>query len=211
MSKQEGALKKDLDRNQLLLVVGLLVVLLGLVYFFFLKGGGEEPADLGAVPPVGSPAPAASVPVSEVDPDDDSPVETFEVFTDRDPFEPVIDLSDDAGGPVSTLVTTPEGEVVENGGTFAPDPTDDSTTDDTTDDTDDTDNNVSGTEVRVVDVFRSEGSKRAQIRVEGTVYIVDEGETFAESFRLLSISGKCASLLFGDDQFTLCEGESAVK
>ncbi len=209
MTNDESALRKDLNSKQLLLVVGLAVVLLAVVYFFFLKGGGEQPADLG-VPPVGSPAPVTSVAPQE-DPDDEAPVETFEVFTRRDPFEPVVDISGGEGGPVSTVVTTPEGEVIEDSGgdTFTPDPTDDTTTPDETDTN--TDSNTSGTEVRVVDVFRADGSKRAQIRVEGTVYIVDVGETFADSFRLLSISGKCASLLFGDDQFTLCEGETAYK
>jgi hypothetical protein len=47
--------------------------------------------------------------------------------------------------------------------------------------------------------------------VDGTVYTVDEGEQFAESFQLLSINGECATMLYGDDQFTLCEGEEILK
>jgi hypothetical protein len=65
--------------------------------------------------------------------------------------------------------------------------------------------------VKLVDVFTQNDRQRAQIQVDGTVYTVDPGETFAESFQLVSISGDCASILFGDDQFTICEGEEILK
>jgi hypothetical protein len=47
--------------------------------------------------------------------------------------------------------------------------------------------------------------------VDGTVYTVEEGERFATSFELLSLNGDCATMLYGDDQFTLCEGEEILK
>jgi hypothetical protein len=34
---------------------------------------------------------------------------------------------------------------------------------------------------------------------------VEVGETFADNFELMSISGDCATFLFGDQSFTLCE------
>ena len=68
---------------------------------------------------------------------------------------------------------------------------------------------VGGHRVRVVDVFPN--GRRAQIQVDGTVYTVDEGEVFAENFQLVSASGECATMLFGDDEFTLCEGEEILK
>ena len=55
------------------------------------------------------------------------------------------------------------------------------------------------------------GRERAEVQVDDTVYTVDVGEEFAESFKLLSTSGRCASLLFGDDQFSLCEGQEILK
>jgi hypothetical protein len=61
--------------------------------------------------------------------------------------------------------------------------------------------------VRLVSVSGS----RASIQVDATVYNVREGEDFAGRFRLLSVSGNCATMLFGDDQFTLCEGEEILK
>ena len=51
----------------------------------------------------------------------------------------------------------------------------------------------------------------ARIDVNGSVHSVVEGDVFAENFKLLSVSGECASMLFGDDQFTLCEGEEILK
>ena len=65
--------------------------------------------------------------------------------------------------------------------------------------------------VKVVDVYTQNGRDRAQIQVDGTVYTVDEGEEFADNFRLVSASGRCATILFGDDEFTLCEGEEILK
>ncbi len=50
-----------------------------------------------------------------------------------------------------------------------------------------------------------------RVQVDGTVYTVGEGDRFAENFEVLSISGQCASLLYGDDQFSLCEGEEILK
>jgi len=51
----------------------------------------------------------------------------------------------------------------------------------------------------------------AQVDVNGVVHTVAEGDVFAENFKLLSVSGDCASMLFGDDQFTICEGEEILK
>jgi hypothetical protein len=55
------------------------------------------------------------------------------------------------------------------------------------------------------------GEERAQIQVDDTVYRASEGEVFADSFKLVSIDNACATMLFGDDQFTLCKGEEILK
>ena len=64
--------------------------------------------------------------------------------------------------------------------------------------------------VRLVDAA-DDGVAGAQVDVNGTVHTIAEGETFAENFKLLSVSGDCASILYGDDQFTICEGEEIFK
>jgi hypothetical protein len=49
------------------------------------------------------------------------------------------------------------------------------------------------------------------VTVDATEYQPAVGEVFAESFQVVSIDGTCAALLFGDDQFTLCEGQEITK
>jgi hypothetical protein len=57
----------------------------------------------------------------------------------------------------------------------------------------------------------SAGNRFAEIGVDGAIHRVSAGEIFAENFQLLSSSEGCATVLFGDDEFTLCEGEEVVK
>ncbi len=49
------------------------------------------------------------------------------------------------------------------------------------------------------------------VRVDETIYEVRAGETFAGNFQVISVEPPCATLLFGDDAFTLCEGETTLK
>ena len=49
------------------------------------------------------------------------------------------------------------------------------------------------------------GVEHAQVEVDGTVYNPPVGGRFANGdFKLVSTSGDCAGLLFGDQSFTLC-------
>ncbi|MGH2752937.1 MAG: hypothetical protein ACRDLB_00745, partial [Actinomycetota bacterium] len=70
---------------------------------------------------------------------------------------------------------------------------------------------VEGKIVKLVDVSEPGDGRTAEVQVDGATYTVAEEEIFAENFKLLSISGDCASMLFGDDQFTLCEGDDILK
>jgi hypothetical protein len=79
-------------------------------------------------------------------------------------------------------------------------------------DGDDGSADVGGTTVTVVDVFTDDdGERKASVTVNGTGYTVGEGDEFAGRFRLLDITGRCATMLFGDSRFTLCEGERIRK
>jgi hypothetical protein len=42
-------------------------------------------------------------------------------------------------------------------------------------------------------------------QVDGKVYNVQPGTTFDHNFKLVKIDGKCATFLFGDQSFELCE------
>jgi hypothetical protein len=61
---------------------------------------------------------------------------------------------------------------------------------------------MGGHTVVLLDIFQ--GGTKVQVEVDGTVYTVSVGETFAGNFRLVSISGNCARFVFGDEGFTLC-------
>ena len=200
--------KQSITPQQLAIVGGVLVVvLLGLVYFFFLRGGGEE--EVIAPPPQaeGVPAPEETVPPAEEDGDDDDDtgqVENFDVFAPRDPFKPLVS----AGGVPGGGTAAPAGGGDGDGGAGEPTDPGDGTEPTAPDDDGET---VGDHRVKVVDVYVENGENRAQIQVDGSVYTVDEGEEFANNFRLVSASGRCATILFGDDEFTLCEGEEILK
>jgi hypothetical protein len=217
-TEESVQVKKGVEPAQIALLVGGLVVVLALVWFFFLRPGGET------VAPQTSPTPASTDDAAATAQDEgdeaagtkDSnkdggrkqPVETFELFASKDPFEPLIDATPATAGaapaPTAPGTTTPPA-------TTDPGTTDPGTTDPGTTDPGTGGQAVGGHPVRLVDVFSQDGSPRAQVSVDGSVYTVAEGETFADNFQLTSVSGTCATMLFGDDQFTLCEGEEILK
>lgn len=69
-----------------------------------------------------------------------------------------------------------------------------------------------GRTVTLIDVFvGSDGEAVAVVQVDSTLYEVRRGDTFAQNFQVISIDPPCVTLLFGDDAFTLCEGERVLK
>lgn len=192
------------------LVLGVLLVL-GLLWFFLLSPD-DDVADPAASAPdvVATPAPVETAAPA---PGPKQPVETFEVFAPKDPFDPLVSAAaagtgGEAAGATGTTDAGDGTTTTEGSGT---DPGDGTGTTTTTGSGGTGGDDIGGHRVRVVDVFVEGGRPRAQIQVDGTVYTVDEGERFAQNFQLMSASGQCASILFGDDEFTLCEGEEILK
>jgi hypothetical protein len=191
-------------------VAGVLLLLF-LVWFIFLRA---DDAGVDAVAPVPAPAPAEETPEPEDTvsaPKKNGPVETFEVFAPKDPFDPLISAATaggEAGAASGQTGATGEGTTQTPGG-------DGPTTTTITGPGDggggSSGETIGGRRVRVVDVFAGRNGRRVQVQVDGTVYTVDEGDRFAQNFQLLSTSGQCATMLFGDDEFTLCEGEEILK
>lgn len=161
-------------------------------------------------------------------------VATYEVFLSRDPFQPVVPVAD---GDTSTTPATPtDGQPTGSpttGPTTAPTTTptsgpggpgsgpgtDPGTGPGTGPDDPATEGPscvtgkavvCDGHVVELVDVVAGE-PPTAVVRVDETAYEVTAGQAFAESFEVLAIEGSCATLLYGDDAFTLCEGESVLK
>ncbi|MGH2693882.1 MAG: hypothetical protein ACRDJJ_03605 [Actinomycetota bacterium] len=184
------------NRNvQVAVVAALLIAALVVVWFAFLSGGDAEETSQPTSPPAGAANPEpdekAAAPRGKK-----GPVETFEVFAPKDPFDPLVSEGGGGGTTEGTTGGSTGGSNTGAAGGPAPALAGES---------------VGGHTVRLVDVFTAGGRQRAQVQVDGTVYTVDEGETFAESFKLMSVSGECASMLFGDDQFSICEGEELLK
>lgn len=65
--------------------------------------------------------------------------------------------------------------------------------------------------VSLVDVFTQDGARKATVEVDGTEYTVSEGETFASNYRLLTLTNRCGTFVFGDERFTLCIGQEVRK
>ncbi len=171
--------------------------------------GGAAPAT--ALLPGAPAAPGApAVPGPPADP----PPENNDGFTHKYPFTPQVDLTPDAPG----VVTDVSGPVT--GGTDDGDLPSTSTPSDPTDTADGTDDpgtTASGPRpvqrVSLIDVSSGDDGARASIQVNDNLYEVAEGEEFAGSYRVVSLSDSegCAQLLYGDDRFRVCEGEELLK
>ncbi|MEA2447432.1 MAG: hypothetical protein QOK47_1069 [Actinomycetota bacterium] len=193
----------------ILIGVGVLA-LLGIVWFLFLRGGNEPTERVATTAPVNASSDEqAAEPVAKAK---NSQVETFEIFAPKDPFDPLISAAPVDVGPVvapetgTSLGATPT-ETTDPGISES-----EGTTTITTEQSSGSQTTASnGRRVKVVDVFTEGGGEHAQVQVDGTVYTIDEGERFAGSFELVSASNACATMLFGDDEFTLCEGEEILK
>lgn len=185
---------------QIGLIAAVLLAALALLFFFVLNGLGGTEGETTPAPAAGTapqPEKKTTEPKAEpkkakeetARPTRRGPVETFEVFASKDPFEPVVS---EGGEGSSGDSGTGDGTGTSAGGDGA-----------------NTSENVGGHTVSVVSV--SEPDAGAQVQVDGTVHNVQEGERFADNFELVSTSGECADMLYGDDQFTLCEGEQILK
>jgi hypothetical protein len=188
------------ERN-LLILLGVLAVA-ALAWFLLFGGGGdaeEEAAPTPVTPP--SPAPTAE-PVPPAGPNR-RPPRTFAFFGGRDPFVPLVVAEEGAGGTgTATAPTEPtDGETPADG--FEP-----------TNGDQDGDGgggapvSMGGRDVQLIDVFTRNGEPVVQVSVDGETFVVGEGERFAGNFQVTNIEGTCATFLFGDESFTLCEGEA---
>ena len=66
-------------------------------------------------------------------------------------------------------------------------------------------------QLRMVRVYQANGVWFTELTLDGRVYRPAVGETFAESFQLVSTQDSCGSYLFGDERFDLCVGEITVR
>lgn len=213
------------ERNQRALVLALsgiiALVFVGLIYFLFFRGGGAEepaPARTGAAPEAGAAVPELDLKGS---PKGDGkagpgPKETTKVFASKDPFEPLVSLgtADTTGDAATTGDATTDDSAASPGTDVTEEPLPGETggIDDGGAATGASGGGgPGGLRVELVDVRSSPGGRSATVEVDGTRYEVAPKEIFATNFKVVSLYGKCAGLLFGDEQFTLCEGDEILK
>jgi hypothetical protein len=153
--------------------------------------------------------------------------QTFEGFSARNPFRPLIAVSTggsssgggSTGGDVGTggdTATIPPPDLgpetpatipADNGGS-AP-PPDSSPTPTTT-----TVPPRQQDRVGLLEVYTDQSARAvASVRVNDTTYQVARGDRFANSYQVISldVSSRCGDFLFGDDRFRLCEGDEVRK
>jgi len=167
-------------RDKRLMAVALCVVLVaGVGYFLFGRGGG------GSQTPHTITVPTGPIATPSASPTPGQSGNGKLVFSGRDPFQPLVDLngSSTSGTTGSVAPASPP----------PPAPTGGSST------------SVNGHTVVLLDVFSQNGDQMAQVEVDGTVYTVKEGETFATDFQLVSVNGSCADFTDNGDSFSLCQ------
>lgn len=173
-------------RERAMIVVLIIVAVIALL-FMVLMGGGDD----GTETPRAVPRPTFTPSASPEPTEDDLPPETSDDLGGRDPFQPLVS-AEDVSEPGVTPTSTPTGTI---GGR-------------------DTDGDGAPEEPRrvgLLDVFSEDGERMATVDVDGDQYTVREGETFADSFRLLDLTRDCGTFVFGDERFTLCIGQEVNK
>lgn len=189
MSKPDAITDAGVNRK-LLVALGLLVVAALLFMFVVLPMLGPDEPEPFELPSQAAPQSEPEAP-AEDDVAEDTPVpETFEVFSARDPFQQLVT---EEGQQAAQETPVDPGGATPEGATATP--------------------TVAAAEVGATTVHLAEvvDAQRVRVTVNDKTYDVAKGDAFAEHFRLLEVNDGCATLLFGDNRFALCEGEQIRK
>ena len=187
------------DRRVRFGIIGGVVALALIGALLVMRGGGGggsgSSSAVGATTPTVNPAPAPTPTTKK------TPTTTVVVFSGRDPFQDLFGASPGSGSSTPTSSPTPSGSTKPPSGGQTPPPSTGggggsagATT-------------IAGHSVLLDDIFTAKGGvRKAQVEVDGTVYTVAAGESFAGHFKLVSFpSESCAHFVYGDESFTLCE------
>ena len=121
----------------------------------------------------------------------------FQVSQPRDPFEPLIGGSGGGGGGATTTTVAGGATTTTVGGG--------ATTTSTVGDSPD------GIRVVLLEVREENGELVAVVEVDGETSTVGVGDTFATSFKVVSLTETGGVFTFGDSAFTLAVGQSILK
>ena len=173
-------------RERALIILFGIIALLAVVYLLFLSGGGEEPEAFPTTPRTSTPR-ATPTPTVAPTGSPTGPPETIDFFEGKDPFRPLVTTGGGIGPtPAPGGSPGPTGGPSGGGG-------------------------GSAQRVTRVSISGSGSNRVAVVLVDGQEFEVSEGETFAGSYRVKSLTAECGTFVFGDEQFTLCEGQEVLK
>jgi hypothetical protein len=158
----------------------------------FTGGGAGLPGAPAAAVTI-APAPAGSVSVAP----------GFQVAQPRDPFEPLITTPEGEGGETTTTVAGATTTTVAGGTTT----TVAGGTTTTTTQGDDPD----GIRVKLLEVRNEASGRVAVVEVDGIAYTVRVGDTFATTFKVVSLTTNGGVFTYGDSAFSLAVGQSILK
>ncbi|MEX2555713.1 MAG: hypothetical protein WEB06_08775 [Actinomycetota bacterium] len=178
---EEGSRWQRLQPRERALIILFGIIALLAVVYLLFLSGGGEEPE--AFPT----SPSTSTPRAPVSPTPTaSPTgvpESFEVFEGKDPFRPLVSAGPIGGTPAPGGSPGPTGGPTGSG----------------------------GQRVTLMSISGSGANRVAVVVVDGTEYEVSEGDTFAGSYRVKSLTADCGTFVFGDEQFTLCEGQEVFK
>lgn len=196
------------DRRTLIIGGVIMVVMLGA--FFAFNSTQNDEAAAPSLPPVGVPTGVVSpTGVPTVAPSNSSsqtpPPSTATpppVFTGRDPFSiPAVLVT---VAPVSPTSPTGTSTIPPSSTGSSPPPTTPPPTS-PTQPGGGSSTIIDGHTVNLLSVFPSGGTHKAQVEVDGKIFNPSVGDKFdGGRFELRSVSGNCATFLYGDQSFGLC-------
>jgi hypothetical protein len=178
----------------MLMVLGAVALVALLIFVFFIMGGEDPGEETAPTLPVSSPPAIPATPGTGVGEPTEEPPRAVTFFGGRDPFVPLIVAAPEPtdGEPAPNGSPLPTGSPPPNGEPGPEDPTNGDGI------------AVTGRPVVLVDIL---DESSVQVEVEGEPVTVSEGQRFARSYQVLSVEASCARFLYGDESFTLCEGQ----
>jgi len=203
----DAAPESDGNRTKVLAVLAGLVALVLLAFFVVLPMlSADDDETITPVKRVTRTTPKTKTAAKPVTAPAKVVAPTFDENFERDPFKPLYVAPKEVVAPAPGTVVGGAPAPVTGGAPVAPAPGTGTGTAPAGSSA-----QVGSARVALVDVFVKDGKTFAQTKVNDTVYTPVEGADFAGSYRLLAADGTCATYLFGDEQFRLCEGQEVLK
>lgn len=157
-------------------------------------------------------APAGSVPVTAA-PGGSLPISAGgQVAQPRDPFQPLVTSPSTTAGDTTTTAAGGSTTTAAAGGSTTTTAGGSTTTTTAGGSTTTTKGNQpDGIRVKLLEVRDEASGRVAVVEVDGVAYTVKVGDTFATSFKVVSLTSSGGVFTYGDSAFSLAEGQSILK